>query len=89
MLDDPVQSMDEIHVSQFAAVLRTLARQNRRRVIITLHERQLFEYLAFELSPATPDEDVAIVKLVRRPDGTTATEVEHLAYVPDRALAPS
>lgn len=89
LLDDPVQSMDEIHVSQFAAVLRTLARQNHRRVIIALHERQLFEYLAFELSPATPDEDVAIVKLIRRPDGTTTTEVEHLAYVPDRALAPS
>src|ERR1700733_4441277 len=31
LLDDPVQSMDEVHVAQFAALLRTLTHGHRRR----------------------------------------------------------
>ena len=50
LLDDPVQSMDELHVAQFAALLRTLTRGHTRRVVIAVHERALFDYLALELT---------------------------------------
>ena len=69
LLDDPVQSMDEIHVAQFAALLRTLTRDHGRRVIIAVHERALFEYLALELSPARPSDGLITVQLSRPPDG--------------------
>src|SRR3546814_19809628 len=49
VLDDPVQSMDELHIAQFAALLRTLAKVQGRQVIVAVHERPLFEYLALEL----------------------------------------
>ena len=51
LLDDPVQSMDDVHVAQFAAVLRTLSREHGRRVVIAVHERALFDYLALEVEP--------------------------------------
>lgn len=51
LLDDPVQSMDEVHVAQLAAVLRTLTRQHKRRIIIAVHEQALFDYLVLELQP--------------------------------------
>lgn len=49
IIDDPVQSMDDLHIAQFAALLRTLKREGRQ-VILAVHDRQLFEYLALELS---------------------------------------
>src|SRR3546814_10746913 len=52
VIDDPVQSMDEVHIAQFAALLRTLSKQMQRQVIIAVHERSLFDYLSLELSPA-------------------------------------
>jgi DNA repair protein SbcC/Rad50 len=38
LIDDPVQSMDEVHVAQFAALLRTLSKQKDRQIIIAVHE---------------------------------------------------
>lgn len=38
--------MDEVHVQQFAALLRTLAKRLDRRIVIAVHERALFEYLS-------------------------------------------
>jgi DNA repair protein SbcC/Rad50 len=55
ILDDPVQSMDDIHIAHFAALLRSLSKEQSRQVIIAVHDRQLFEYLKLELSPAFPD----------------------------------
>jgi len=52
ILDDPVQSMDELHITQFAALIRTLSKRNNRKVIIAVHSRALFDYLCLELSPA-------------------------------------
>lgn len=51
-LSNPVQSMDEVHISQFAALLRTLSKQHGRQIIIAVHEKPLFDYLALELSPS-------------------------------------
>jgi exonuclease SbcC len=89
LLDDPVQSMDEVHVAQFAAVLRTLSREHGRRVMIAVHDRALFDYLALELSPATKDEALQTIELTRGPDGVTKSEPNYQGYVEDRALEPA
>lgn len=89
LLDDPVQSMDEVHVAQFAALLRTLARQQERRIVIAVHERALFDYLALELSPASPDDGLVTVELSRAADGSTSVEPSFQPYVEDRALEPA
>lgn len=86
LLDDPVQSMDEVHIAQFAALLRTLSREHGRRLVIAVHERALFDYLTLELSPATETEGLQTVELTRRPDGATRSEPAYQEYVPDRAL---
>lgn len=39
VLDDPVQTMDEVHIAQFAALLRTISKDHGRKVIIAAHER--------------------------------------------------
>ena len=65
ILDDPVQSMDDVHIANFAALLRTLAKQHGRQVLIAVHDRQLFEYLRLELSPACPDDSLLALELSR------------------------
>jgi DNA repair protein SbcC/Rad50 len=89
LLDDPVQSMDEIHVAQFAALLRTLTQQEpQRRVFIAVHERALFEYLALELSPATPAGGLITVELRRERGGGDSTALpKSRSYEPDTALS--
>ena len=67
ILDDPVQSMDDVHVSHFAAVLRTLSKEQGRQVVIAVHDRQLFEYLKLELSPAFPEDSLLTLELSRGP----------------------
>lgn len=74
VLDDPVQSMDDLHISQLAALLRTLVRQHGRQVVVAVHERALFEYLAFELNPAFAGEKLITVELSKRADGSTHAE---------------
>jgi exonuclease SbcC len=68
ILDDPVQSMDDIHIAHFAALLRTLSKEHDRQVIIAVHDRQLFEYLRLELSPAFPDDSLITLELTRSID---------------------
>ena len=63
--------MDEIHIAQFAALLRTLSKQRGRQIIIAVHERSLFEYLALELSPASPGDKLITVELSKDRDGDT------------------
>ncbi|MCY4557177.1 MAG: AAA family ATPase [Chloroflexi bacterium] len=65
VIDDPVQSMDEIHTSQFAALVRTLTRRGGRQVIIAVHERALFDYLALELAPASRNDRLNTVQLFK------------------------
>lgn len=86
LLDDPVQSMDEVHVAQFAALLRTLSKEHERRVVIAVHERALFDYLALELSPANPDDGLVTVELSRAPDGSTSVHSNFQPYVEDRTF---
>jgi len=71
LIDDPVQSMDEVHIAQFAALLRTLAKQKGRQIIIAVHEKQLYDYLALELSPAYLDDRLITIELSKTIEGRT------------------
>jgi len=87
VIDDPVQSMDEVHISQFAALLRTLSKQMGRQVIIAVHERPLFDYLALELSPAYLDDRLITIEISRAANEKTVAVWNPKTYVPDRAIA--
>jgi exonuclease SbcC len=89
ILDDPVQSMDEVHIAQFAALLRTLAKHQDKKLIIAVHERSLFEYLALELSPAFPGDKLITVELSRPDGGITEMNPEFITWQDDRAFAVS
>lgn len=65
ILDDPVQSMDDVHIAHFAALLRTLSKEHGRQIIVAVHDRQLFEYLRLELSPAFEDDSLLTLELTR------------------------
>jgi exonuclease SbcC len=67
ILDHPVRSIDDVHIAQFAALLRTLSKEHGRQVIIAVHDRHLFEYLRLEQSPAFPDDNFVMHELIRGP----------------------
>jgi exonuclease SbcC len=87
VIDDPVQSMDEVHIAQFAALLRTLSKSHGRQIIVAMHERPLFEYLALELSPAFSDDRLITIELGQAADGKTTLRYEPLIWHPDTAIA--
>ena len=60
-----MQSMDDVHVTHFAALLRTLSKEQGRQIIIAVHDRQFFEYLKPELSPAFAGNSLLTVELSR------------------------
>src|SRR3546814_3326649 len=84
VIDDPVQSMDEVHIAQFAALLRTLSKQMQRQVIIAVHERSLFDYLSLELSPAFDGDRLNLIELGRRAIGQTTSRWDPKLYVADQ-----
>ena len=86
IIDDPVQSMDDVHIAQFAALLRTLKRHGRQ-VILAVHDRQLFDYLALELSPAINGDRLITIELGRTSEGLTTAPWALTAYEPDKAVA--
>lgn len=86
VFDDPVQAMDEVHVAQFAALIRMLAKQNDRQVVIAVHERELFEYLALELSPAFEGDELITIELGDRAADPDQGITRHI-WKADTALA--
>jgi DNA repair protein SbcC/Rad50 len=86
LLDDPVQSMDDLHISQFAGLLRTVAKEHGRQVLVAVHDRELFDYLTLELSPAFPDDSLITVELNRRGDGDTVVKTHFRAWEGDPVL---
>jgi len=86
VLDDPVQSMDEMHVAQLAALLRTVSRQHERQVILAIHERPLFDYLSLELSPGRPKDRLITIELSRERGGDTLVRPTYLTFEEDRAV---
>lgn len=87
LIDDPVQSMDEVHIAQFAALLRTLSKQHGRQIVVAVHEKPLFDYLALELSPAFPSDRLITIDIGRAADGKTVIDYEPQVWVPDQAVA--
>lgn len=87
VIDDPVQSMDEVHIAQFAALLRTLSKQHGRQVIIAVHEKPLFDYLSLELSPAFQDDRLITIEMGRTASGATVVNYEPMIWKPDTAIA--
>jgi exonuclease SbcC len=86
ILDDPVQSMDDVHVAHFAALLRTLSKGQKRQVIVAVHDRQLFEYLRLELSPAFQDDSLLTVELSRSATRDTNLFHKRLTYQAETVL---
>lgn len=87
IIDDPVQSMDEVHISQFAALLRTLSKQHGRQVIIAVHEKPLFDYLCLELSPAFEGDRLITVELGRTANGDSVANTLVRDWKQDLAIA--
>lgn len=87
VIDDPVQSMDEVHISQFAALLRTLSKQHGRQVIIAVHEKPLFDYLALELSPAFPNDRLVTIEVGRTANDLTVIDYKPKTWERDVAIA--
>jgi len=87
VLDDPVQSMDDVHIAQFAALLRTLSKGRGRQLVVAVHERALFDYLTLELSPAFPGDSLISVEITRNFEGDTVAIPRAFSYAEDRAIA--
>lgn len=80
VLDDPVQSMDDVHIAHFAALLRTLSKEHGRQVIVAVHDRALFEYLSLEMTPAFPTDELITVELERSSGGETRFQAKRHGF---------
>lgn len=87
VLDDPVQSMDDVHIAQFAALLRTLAKNMGRQLIVAVHERALFDYLSLELSPSFPSDSLIAVEITRNLDGNAVATPASFTHHEDHLIA--
>ena len=86
IFDDPVQSMDDMHITHFASLLRTLSKELGRQIVISVHDRQLFEYLRLELSPAFAEDSLLTLVLTRRAGRDTLCVSERLRFKEETAL---
>jgi exonuclease SbcC len=86
ILDDPVQSMDDVHISHFAALLRTLSKEHGRQVLIAVHDRQLFDYLKLELSPAFAGDSLLTLELSRGPRRDSVCISRRFSFKEETAL---
>ena len=86
IFDDPVQSMDDMHIAHFASLLRTLSKEHGRQVVISVHDRQLFEYLRLELCPAFADDSLLTLELTRRARQDTLCVSKRLRFKEETAL---
>ena len=80
-------SMDEIHISQFAALLRQISKVQKRQVVIAVHERALFEYLSLELSPAFEGDKLITIELSQDGQGNTLAASSTHGWKADKAFA--
>jgi exonuclease SbcC len=86
ILDDPVQSMDDVHIAHLAALLRTLSKEHSRQVMIAVHDRQLFEYLRLELSPAFAEDSLLTLELSRGPRRDSVCISKRFSFKEETAL---
>jgi len=79
--------MDEVHIAQFAALLRTLSKTHGTKLIISVHERPLFEYLRLELSPAFERDRLLTLELRRTQGEKTVVDPKINTYAVDAVAA--
>lgn len=87
VLDDPVQSMDDVHIAQFAALLRTFSKGLGKQAIVAVHERALFEYLTLELSPSFAGDSLITVEISRNFIGDAVADPHFYAFEDDKVIA--
>jgi exonuclease SbcC len=87
VLDDPVQSMDEVHIAQFAALLRTLSKEHHRQILVAIHERPLFDYLTLELSPAFEGDELITIDISSSSTRRTRMVTKRHSYKADVAIS--
>lgn len=87
VLDDPVQSMDDVHTAQFAALLRSLSKGLGKQLVVAVHERALFDYLILELSPSYPGDSLIAVEISRNFEGDAIAKPRAFTFTDDRAIA--
>ncbi|WP_439401044.1 AAA family ATPase [Bradyrhizobium sp. DASA03068] len=87
ILDDPVQSMDDVHIAQFAALLRTFSKKLGKQIVVAVHERALFDYLTLELSPAFAGDSLVTVEISRNLSGETVADPRYFVFEQDKIVA--
>jgi exonuclease SbcC len=89
LLDDPIQSMDEIRIEDFAQLLKSLKDDLGWQLIIALHEESVFDYLKRQLYPSSQGQSLVSYELVPTERGTMASEKEQLVFDPKDFLIPA
>ena len=77
LLDDPVQSMDDVNVLGFADLSRHI--RSSRQLVISTHERRFAGLLERKLAPRSPDESTIMLEFLgwdRSGPSTTTRRVE-------------
>jgi hypothetical protein len=83
----PQQKAWGLHISQFAALLRTLSKQHGRQIVIAVHKKPLFDYLALELSPSFLGDRLITSQLGRSSEGMTTLDWEVATFAEDNSIA--
>lgn len=86
VLDDPVQSMDDVHLVNFAALLTALARDANRQVVVAVHERALFEYLMHQLGPTQVGDQLLGLELERASSRRWTCRATRKQWEPDQMM---
>jgi exonuclease SbcC len=76
VLDDPVQSVDDVHVSQMAILLRSLMTPIGRQSVVAAHDRDLFDYLSLELAPTEEGRSLITIELQRSTPESDVTIIQ-------------
>lgn len=87
MLDDPVQNMDDIHVVNLGALLKAIVHKAHRQLIVTVHDRALFDYLRIELGPTSAGESLITIQM-KRDEATLSTVMipQRHTWQPDKVV---
>ncbi|MEM9294075.1 MAG: AAA family ATPase [Acidobacteriota bacterium] len=79
VLDDPVQNMDDLRITELAAVLRRLVHQRQLQLVVAVHDPALFDFLSLELGPAAPGQSL-LAHRIHRPSSGAAPQIETTRY---------
>jgi len=87
LLDDPIQSMDEIRIEDFALLLKSLKDDLNWQLVIAVHEESVFDYLKRQLYPSSQGQSLVSYKLVPGEGGAIVSDKEELTFHAEDFLA--